>query len=132
MRPASPSRGDPGLGPPRATDFTRNAKALKALSRRLGALPIGPSLIRQPVSVGDPALLIGATHIGRLLSRPRLWAIRAIRRGRFGTPVVACDGARRVPLETVEAVEGVRFMPVQLAAAGIGRHWEDSDGAACT
>jgi len=77
-------------------------------------------------------LLIGATHIGRLLLRPRLWGIRAIQRGKFGPPVVARDGARRVPLETVEAVEGARFTPVQLAAAGIGRHMEDSDGAACT
>jgi len=98
-----------------------------------GALfPTGQVADTSPVLSAEPALLIGATHLGRLLLRPRLWGIRAIRRGRFGTSVTAPDGARRVPLETVEAVEGVRFAPVQLAAAGIGQHREDSNGAACT
>jgi hypothetical protein len=80
-------------------------------------------------------LLVGATHIGRLLSRPRLWGIRAMRRGRFGPPVTAPDGARRVPLAAVEDAAGIPFTPAQLTAARLylPQHEEDeADGPAVT
>jgi hypothetical protein len=70
-------------------------------------------------------MLAGATVISRLLLRPRLWAIRAIAAGRFGSPVTGPNGARRVPLASVEAAEGIQFTAEQLAAAGV--HLEGAD-----
>jgi len=64
-------------------------------------------------------MLITAPPIGRLSSRPRLWANLQIRRGRFG-PVFRRRGrAYQVELAAVEAALGVRFSSDQLVAAGI-------------
>jgi len=64
-------------------------------------------------------MLIAGPAIARLFARPRLWAHKAIRRGRFGPVVKRRGRALLVDLTAVEAAAGTTFTPAQLAAAGV-------------
>ena len=64
-------------------------------------------------------MLVTGPAIGRLFARPRIWAYRQVRAGRFG-PIIKCRGrAFFVDIRNVEARIGYRFSASQLAAAGL-------------
>ncbi len=63
-------------------------------------------------------MLIHAPAIAKLFGRPRLWANRRISAGRYG-PVIHSGRSHLVDIGAVEAAEGVRFAPAQLAAVGL-------------
>jgi hypothetical protein len=62
-------------------------------------------------------MLIGATIIGRLFLRPRLWGFRKMKAGVFGPIVKRRDGVFCVELSKVETAMGVTFTAEQIAAA---------------
>jgi hypothetical protein len=51
--------------------------------------------------------------------KPRLWAYEQILGRRYGRIYKRGGRAHLVELERVEAAEGVKFSPTQLAAAGV-------------
>jgi hypothetical protein len=64
---------------------------------------------------------VTAPVIGRLVCRPRLWAYKQIKAGRFGQPTRGRGiraRALEVELADVEAALGLKFNPAQLLAAG--------------
>jgi hypothetical protein len=63
--------------------------------------------------------LVAGPVIARLFARPRLWAYKRIKRGRFGPVVKRRGRALLVDLAAVEAAAGTTFTPAQLAAAGV-------------
>jgi hypothetical protein len=64
-------------------------------------------------------MLIAGPAIAKLFARPRLWAYKRIRNGRFGPIVKRRGRALLVDLAAVEAAAGTIFTPAQLAAAGV-------------
>jgi hypothetical protein len=64
-------------------------------------------------------MLIRTITLGRLFCRPRLWAHKYTRLGRFGPIFRRNQKDFEVALDAVEAEAGVEFSPAQLAAAGI-------------
>jgi ribulose-5-phosphate 4-epimerase/fuculose-1-phosphate aldolase len=79
--------------------------------RDQGAVRCRSSCLRYATCI----MLIGATTLGRF-QRPRLWAFRKIKAGRFG-PVVRHHGALCVEIAHVETAMGVAFTAEQIAAA---------------
>jgi hypothetical protein len=66
-------------------------------------------------------MLITTPAIAKLFLRPRLWAYRQAKAGRFG-PVIRRRGrAFYVPLRNVAAYRGSAFSADQLAALGLTR-----------
>jgi hypothetical protein len=64
-------------------------------------------------------MLIGGPAIAKLFARPRLWAYKRIKSGRFGPAMKRRGRALLVDLAAVEAAAGTAFTPAQLAAAGV-------------
>jgi hypothetical protein len=64
-------------------------------------------------------MLIAGPAIAKLFARPRLWAYKAIKSGRFGPVVKRRGRAQLVDLAVVQAATGMTFTPAQLAAAGL-------------
>jgi hypothetical protein len=64
-------------------------------------------------------MLIAGPAIAKLFARPRLWAYKGIKRGRFGPVVKSRGRALLVDLAAVQAAAGTTFTPAQLAAAGV-------------
>jgi hypothetical protein len=62
---------------------------------------------------------VTAPTIGRLRNRPRQWAFRRIKAGIYGPVIVLRGRVPYVDLAAVELVEGIKFPPERLAAAGI-------------
>lgn len=75
-------------------------------------------------------ILVTAPTIGKLLGRPRMWAYRQIRAGRFG-PIVHRRGLwAYVDLRRVQAVEHQTFTHEQLRLAGVEAQWLAIEAAA--
>jgi hypothetical protein len=62
---------------------------------------------------------VTAPTIAKLRNRPRQWAFRRMRAGTYGPIVLRRGRWCYVDLAAVEAVEGIKFPPERLAAAGI-------------
>jgi hypothetical protein len=60
------------------------------------------------------------------LARPRLWANRPVKSGRYGPVIHRCGKAHLVVLDRVEAAEGRTFAPDQLLAAGVST-WQPQE-----
>jgi hypothetical protein len=77
-------------------------------------------------------MLVTTPIVAKLFCRPRLWAYRRAKAGRFG-PIVRRRGrALYLPLSGVERSIGRRFSHEQLAAVGLTRReYEEEDHGTC-
>jgi hypothetical protein len=85
----------------------------------LAALLFACALMGFRVDAYRLSMLIKTTAVARLFARPRLWAHKYTRLGRFGRIFNRYRKDFEVELSAVEAEAGVEFTPSQLTAAGL-------------